>query len=136
MVAGSPPTLQSSPNCAHALLVPDQRRRGGPAFEGGFELGFWDGVELVVDPDRVPPALVRDLRHSGHRFILLNRVRNPRQLRAPALGDEDAKFHCHDGSLEAMRVEVRCTTDSDGYRCTVEVSDASGKSHHMVRASA
>ena len=35
-----------------------------------------------------------------------------------------------------MLVEVRCTTDSDGYRCTVEVSDASGKSHHVVRASA
>ncbi len=34
-----------------------------------------------------------------------------------------------------MPVEVRCTTDSDGYRCTVEVSDASGKSHHRVRVS-
>ena len=34
-----------------------------------------------------------------------------------------------------MPVEVRCTTDSDGYRCTVEVSDASGKSHYRVRVS-
>ena len=35
-----------------------------------------------------------------------------------------------------MPVEVRCANDGGGYRCTVEVSDASGKSHHVVRASA
>ncbi len=35
-----------------------------------------------------------------------------------------------------MPVEVRCSNDGSGYRCTVEVSDASGKSHHVVRASA
>ena len=34
-----------------------------------------------------------------------------------------------------MPVEVRCSNDGSGYRCTVEVSDASGKSHHVVRAS-
>jgi hypothetical protein len=35
-----------------------------------------------------------------------------------------------------MRVEVRCATDGKGYRCAVDVSDATGTSHHGVRVSA
>jgi hypothetical protein len=35
-----------------------------------------------------------------------------------------------------MPVEVRCTSDGSGYRCSVEVSDKSGTSHHLVRVSA
>ena len=34
-----------------------------------------------------------------------------------------------------MPVEVRCSSDASGYRCTVAVSDASGKSQHVVRVS-
>ena len=34
-----------------------------------------------------------------------------------------------------MPVEVRCTADGKGYRCAVEVSDATGTSHHVVRVS-
>ncbi len=32
-----------------------------------------------------------------------------------------------------MPVEVRCAADGDGYRCQVEVSDATGTTHHTVR---
>jgi len=32
-------------------------------------------------------------------------------------------------------IEVRCSSDGSGYRCTVAVSDASGKSQHVVRVS-
>ena len=32
-----------------------------------------------------------------------------------------------------MPVEVRCVAEGDGYRCAVDVSDASGTSHHLVR---
>ncbi|HXM52108.1 MAG TPA: hypothetical protein VN913_02405 [Candidatus Binatus sp.] len=35
-----------------------------------------------------------------------------------------------------MPVEVRCTADGQGYRCAVDVSDATGSSHHVVRVSA
>ena len=35
-----------------------------------------------------------------------------------------------------MPVEVRCTADGKGYRCAVDVSDAAGSSHHVVRVSA
>jgi len=35
-----------------------------------------------------------------------------------------------------MPVEVRCTADGEGYRCAVDVSDATGSSHHVVRVSA
>jgi hypothetical protein len=35
-----------------------------------------------------------------------------------------------------MPVEVRCAKDGKGYRCTVEVSDATGASRHLVRVSA
>jgi hypothetical protein len=34
-----------------------------------------------------------------------------------------------------MPVEVRCTTDADGYRCTVDILDATGASRHLVRVS-
>jgi hypothetical protein len=34
-----------------------------------------------------------------------------------------------------MPVEVRCAKDGDGYRCAVDVSDATGTSHHVVRVS-
>jgi hypothetical protein len=30
---------------------------------------------------------------------------------------------------------VRCAAEGDGYRCAVDVSDASGTSHHVVRVS-
>ena len=35
-----------------------------------------------------------------------------------------------------MPVEVRCAADGKGYRCAVDVSDATGTSHHVVRVSA
>ena len=34
-----------------------------------------------------------------------------------------------------MPVAVRCAPEGDGYQCTVDVSDASGTSHHLVRVS-
>jgi len=34
-----------------------------------------------------------------------------------------------------MPVAVRCAADGDGYRCIVDVSDAAGTSHHLVRVS-
>jgi hypothetical protein len=35
-----------------------------------------------------------------------------------------------------MPVDVRCAADGKGYRCAVDVSDARGTSHHLVRVSA
>jgi hypothetical protein len=32
-------------------------------------------------------------------------------------------------------VEVRCDPEADGYRCAVDVSDATGSTHHRVRVS-
>jgi len=34
-----------------------------------------------------------------------------------------------------MPVEARCVAGGDGYRCTVDVSDARSTSHHLVRVS-
>jgi hypothetical protein len=34
-----------------------------------------------------------------------------------------------------VAVEVRCAADADGYRCAVDVSDATGTTHHLVRVS-
>jgi hypothetical protein len=34
-----------------------------------------------------------------------------------------------------MPVAVRCGPEGDGYRCTADVSDATGTSHHLVRVS-
>jgi len=35
-----------------------------------------------------------------------------------------------------MAVEVRCSADRDGYRCTVDVSAGGSTSHHIVRVAA
>ncbi len=34
-----------------------------------------------------------------------------------------------------MPVEVRCAAEGGGYRCIVDVSDATGTSHHLVHVS-
>jgi hypothetical protein len=34
-----------------------------------------------------------------------------------------------------MPVQVRCQAEGDGSRCAVDVSDATGTSHHLVRVS-
>jgi hypothetical protein len=34
-----------------------------------------------------------------------------------------------------MPVQVRCQAAGDGYRCAVDVSDATGTTHHLVRVS-
>jgi len=35
-----------------------------------------------------------------------------------------------------MAVEVSCTAEKDGYRCTVDVSTGGSTSHHIVRVAA
>jgi hypothetical protein len=35
-----------------------------------------------------------------------------------------------------MPIEVRCEAEGKGYRCNVDVSDATGTSHHVVHVSA
>jgi hypothetical protein len=34
-----------------------------------------------------------------------------------------------------MAVDVRCTAEGDGYRCTVDVADGGSSSRHLVRVS-
>jgi hypothetical protein len=34
-----------------------------------------------------------------------------------------------------MPIDVRCTAEGKGYRCLVDVSDADGRSEHVVRVS-
>jgi hypothetical protein len=34
-----------------------------------------------------------------------------------------------------MPIEVRCAAEGKGYRCAVDVADATGTSHHLVRVS-
>ena len=34
-----------------------------------------------------------------------------------------------------MPIEVRCTAEGDGFRCAIDVSDATGTTHHVVRVS-
>ena len=34
-----------------------------------------------------------------------------------------------------MPIELRCTAEGDGFRCAIDVSDATGTTHHVVRVS-
>jgi len=34
-----------------------------------------------------------------------------------------------------MPIEVRCAAEGDGYRCSIDISDTTGTTHHVVRVS-
>src|SRR5215210_2037141 len=59
----------------YPLGVAGEAGADGPALECGLLGGPGDGVEVVVDPDRIEPAtLLGDLCHPGHRLVLLDGV--------------------------------------------------------------
>ncbi len=80
------------------LGVPRERRGDGPGLEGGFHRRFWRGVEMVVDPDRVPRPGVRGFCDRRHRLKLLDRVPDLHQIHPPALRHEHPEPDCHPGS--------------------------------------
>ena len=49
-------------------------------------------MEVVVHPDGVEPGLLGLQRAAAHRFELLDRVADVRQVHAPALGQKDAEL--------------------------------------------
>ena len=113
---------------ADPLRVPHQGGGDGPALEGGFDLLFRDGVEVVVDPDGVDVRLgFGGFGHGRHGLVLFNRVVDLDQIEFPTLRDEDAEFRCtrHDIPLLGRAVpanaagsETRaccCNLRSSGY---------------------
>src|SRR5215207_3131095 len=66
-----------------------------PALEAGLELWHGHGVEVVEDPDRVPPSLIRHACDPRHRLVLLDRVLDLGQVHPPSLWYEDSESDWH-----------------------------------------
>ena len=86
------------------LAEPDPAGAGGegghqrPGLVGRLVRRHGRGVEVVVDPDRLPRAGFRALREPGHRAPLLGRL-DADQVEPPALRDEDPESHRHAANL-------------------------------------
>ncbi len=77
------------------LGVPRQAGRNRPALEGGFHGGFGNRVEMVEDPNRVPPTLVGLARDVGHRLVFLDGIIELDEVHPPALRNEHSEFGRH-----------------------------------------
>src|SRR3712207_3736596 len=83
------------------LGVAAEPRADRPALEDGVPGGLGDGVEVVVDPERVvATALLCDPRYPRHRLVLLVGVLYLDQVHPPPLRDEDAEVNRHCNLLE------------------------------------
>ena len=70
-----------------------QRGHQGPGLMGGVLRGLGHGMEVVVDPDRLPQAgHLGTLGQTRHDPPVLVRL-NAGQIHPPALGNEEAKSH-------------------------------------------
>src|SRR5215208_3703986 len=66
-----------------------------PALEAGLKLWRGDGMEVVEDPDRVPPSLIGHACEPRHRLVLLDGVIYLGKVHPPALRHEDSKSDWH-----------------------------------------
>ena len=76
----------------YALRCCRECRHQRPRFMGGFFCGDRDGVEMVVDPDGIPRALVCTLRERVHHAPLLCGV-DADKVKSPALRNKSSKLH-------------------------------------------
>jgi len=77
---------------AHALGDGAEGRHEGPGLVRRLVARHGDGVEVVVDPDRLPRPAIGVLREALHHRPLLGRV-DVDEVVAPALGDEESESH-------------------------------------------
>src|SRR5436853_7777892 len=72
-------------------------RRTHPALKSRLLRCRRNCIEVIEQPDRVKPQRLCLLPNTGHRLICLNGVTNANKVHTPALWDEQAIFHCHEG---------------------------------------
>src|SRR5215212_6804175 len=66
-----------------------------PALEASLKFWRGDGMEVVEDPDRVPPSLIGHTCDSRHGLVLLDRVLYLGKVHPPPLRHEDSKSDWH-----------------------------------------
>src|SRR5215212_2781303 len=66
-----------------------------PALEASLKFWRGDGMEVVEDPDRVPPSLIGHTCHSRHGLVLLDGVLYLGKVHPPPLRHEDSKSDWH-----------------------------------------
>src|SRR6478609_8302644 len=90
----------------HPLGVARQRGGDRPALERRFDLRSRNGMEMVVYPDRVEIAPVRQFGDRRHRLELFDRIVDFDQIHFPALRDECAKLRHVSYPLNAVAVHL------------------------------
>src|SRR5215210_210168 len=80
----------------YSLGIAAEAGGGRPALEDRVHRRLRNGVEVVVDPDRVvPAALLGDLRHPGHRLVLLDGIFYLDKIHPPTLWNEHTELNRH-----------------------------------------
>src|SRR5215208_1117652 len=66
-----------------------------PAREAGLKLWRGDSMEVVEDPDRIPPSLIGHACDPRHGLVLFDGIVDLRQVHAPPLRYEDSESDWH-----------------------------------------
>ena len=81
-----------------AFGVASQGGGAGPAFKGHLLGGCGNGVEMIVEPDRVIAERFGFVCDASHSFVGFNRIGNVYQVHVPSLGNHYSVIHCHEQS--------------------------------------
>src|SRR5919107_3488116 len=77
------------------LCVPRKRRAYRPALEAGLKLWCGDSMEVVEDPDGIPPSLIGHACDPRHGLVLFDGIVDLRQVHPPPLRYEDSESDWH-----------------------------------------
>src|SRR5215212_3975667 len=66
-----------------------------PALEAGLKFWRGHGVEMVEDPDRIPPSLIGNTCDPRHGLVLLDGIVDLRQVHPPTLRHEYSESDWH-----------------------------------------
>src|SRR5229473_5145554 len=80
---------------ANAFRIASEGGGACPTFKGHLLRGGGNGMEMIVEPDRVKAQCFGFLCDAGHCFICLNRIGNAHQVHAPALRHNYSIIHRH-----------------------------------------
>src|SRR5829696_9022007 len=94
------------------LCVAGEGGRDRPALEAGLKLRCGNGMEVVEDPDGIPPSLIGHACDPRHGLVLFDGIVDLRQVHAPPLRYEDSESEWHHLSPFSFTSSARAQVES------------------------
>src|SRR5919107_4439253 len=94
------------------LCVAGEGGRDRPALEAGLKLRCGDSMEVVEDPDGIPPSLIGHACDPRHGLVLFDGIVDLRQVHAPPLRYEDSESDWHHLSPFPLTSSARAQVES------------------------